>query len=368
MAEPHIKQDPYIKRDPDAIGASPASFADSEAFEDAGDLEFSTDPNFQNVYLARVPKYLWEQWNDLDDDAEIRLGTVRKTVNTNSDGVSLTMLLRPDLAQHQAIPKEFSLDITAETVNNTFVFTEQDLPGFKSKSRKGFDPATANLPARLTRPKFDKPTDKQPWDPKKRFQPYFKRAIPKKTTLAGRVAHEINCVPVDNPETNRLLAQRTLAAMQPRNRTVFLSGTRSREAGFIQPGTIRAQEAFGGFIKNTGQVKSKSGQDTKTARMPQNELLDLIFQCFKEYNFWSMKALRAKLQQPEAYLRETLEKVADMPRSGRFAMHWTLKKEYKMNIDESTADAAPETEELEDSEMADIDDDEDDDLKFEDVA
>lgn len=289
--------------------------------------------------------------------------------------MSLTMLLRPDLAQHQEIPKEYELDVTEATVNNTFVFTEQDLPGFKSKSRKGFDPTTANLPARLTRPKFDKPGDKSPWDhkkqawdPKKRFQPYFKRAIPKKTTLAGRVAHEINCVPVTNPETNRIMAQRTIAAMQPKNHTVFLSGNQSREAGFIQPGTIRAQEAFGGFIKNTGAVKSKSGQDTKTARMPQNELLDLIFQCFREYNFWSMKALRARLKQPEAYLRETLEKVADMPRSGRFAMHWTLKKENKVDIsDEVPADAAPEVEEPEDSEMMDGDD-EDDDLKFEDVA
>lgn len=91
MAEPHIKQDPYIKRDPDAVAASPASFADSEAFEDAGDLEFSTDPSFQNVYLARVPKYLWEQWNDLDDDAEIRLGTIRKTVETDSNGIKVVL-------------------------------------------------------------------------------------------------------------------------------------------------------------------------------------------------------------------------------------------------------------------------------------
>jgi transcription initiation factor TFIIF subunit beta len=281
---------------------------------------------------------------------------------------TLTMLLQPDLAQHQEVPKEYKLDVTATTVANTYIFTEQDLPGFKSKSRKGFDPKTANLPARLTRPRFDKAGDKAPWDPKKRFQPYFRRAIPKKTALAGRVAHEVNCVPVDNPETNRILTERTLAAMKPKSSTVFLAGNKGQEAGFIQPGTLRAQQAFGGFIKGTAIVKSKSGQETKTARMPQNELLDLIFQCFREYNFWSMKALRARLRQPEAYLRETLEKVADMPRSGRFAMHWTLKKENKVDInDELAADAAPEVEGLEDEEMADGEDDEDEDIKFEDV-
>lgn len=388
MGEPYIKQDPYIKRDPDAVGGSPASFADSEVFEDAGDLDFGTDPSFQNVYLARVPKYVWEKWNDLDDDAEIPLGTIRQTVTKRPDGTekvfcpsscpcisatdheqtTLHMLLRADIAQHQEVPKEYELDVTAATVNNTYVFTEQDLPGFKSKSRKGFDPRTANLPARLTRPRFDKTGEKAPWDPKKRFQPYFRRAIPKKTTLVGRVAHEVNCVPVMNPETNRILTERTLAAMKPKSSTVFLAGNKGAEAGFIQPGTLRAAQAFGGFIKGTDVVKLKTGQELKTARMPQNELLDLIFQCFREYNFWSMKALRARLRQPEAYLRETLEKVADMPRSGRFAMHWTLKKENKVDInDELAADMAPEVEEQEDSEMAEGEEDEDEDLKFEDV-
>lgn len=127
--------------------------------------------------------------------------------------------------------------------------------------------------------------------------------------------------------------------------------------------------------KDTGANKTKAtAQDTKTARMPQNELLDRIFQCFREYNYWSMKALRAKLQQPEAYLRETLDKVADMPKSGRFAMHWTLKPEFK-NADYADADdgSAPTTagavDNVDDSDMADLDgeDDDDDDMKMEDV-
>lgn len=86
MAEPYIKQDPYIKRDPDAVGNSPSPFADSEVFDDAGDLEFGNDPKFQSIYLARVPKYIWEQWSDLDDDAEIQLGTIRQTMEANKDG------------------------------------------------------------------------------------------------------------------------------------------------------------------------------------------------------------------------------------------------------------------------------------------
>jgi transcription initiation factor TFIIF subunit beta len=88
------------------------------------------------------------------------------------------MLLSSNLAEHQTVPKEYTLDVTDEAVKNTFVFTEQDLPGFKSKSKQKFDPASANMPARLTRPKNDKPISKQPYDPNKRFQPYFRKAIP----------------------------------------------------------------------------------------------------------------------------------------------------------------------------------------------
>src|SRR4051794_31482474 len=87
------------------------------------------------------------------------------------------MLLSTDMAIHQSVPKEYELDLTAEDVNNTFVFTEQDLPGFKSKSQTKFDPTSANMPARLTRPaKVEKP--KLPFDPDRKFTPYYRKAIP----------------------------------------------------------------------------------------------------------------------------------------------------------------------------------------------
>jgi transcription initiation factor TFIIF subunit beta len=70
-----------------------------------------------------------------------------------------------------------------------------------------------------------------------------------RTTLAGRVAHEVNSVPVENEEARQLLAMMTMEAMKPKFFTKFvdddLSGNR---AGFIQPGTVAGMNAFGGFI------------------------------------------------------------------------------------------------------------------------
>ena len=51
--------EPKIKADPESLGASPASFDDDDIYEDAGDLEFTTDPRFLSLYLAKVPKYVW---------------------------------------------------------------------------------------------------------------------------------------------------------------------------------------------------------------------------------------------------------------------------------------------------------------------
>jgi transcription initiation factor TFIIF subunit beta len=71
-----------------------------------------------------------------------------------------------------------------------------------------------------------------------------------RTTLQGKVAHEVNCVPVDNDESQRILSMRTLEAMKPKMHTKFLGAedVTSVGGGFIQPGTIAAQNQWDAFI------------------------------------------------------------------------------------------------------------------------
>ena len=182
------------------------------------------------------------------------------------------MLLTSELAPHQMIPKEYTLDITQETAKNTFVFTEQDLPGFKSKSKQKFDPTSANIPARLNRGRIEKP-GKQPWDPNKKFQPFFRKAIPKRTILAGRVAHEVNCTAVDTEESKRLLILRATEGMRPKSGTKFLkedvSGVGS---GFIQPGSVAASNTFGKFIVRQ-RVFRRDFPQANVSRKPKEQAL-----------------------------------------------------------------------------------------------
>ena len=89
------------------------------------------------------------------------------------------MLLSSNLAYNQQLPREYDLETLETNVSNTFVFTEQDLPGFKSKSKQKFEQATANMPSRITKASNKAPAaPKTPYDPNKKWTPFFKKAIP----------------------------------------------------------------------------------------------------------------------------------------------------------------------------------------------
>ena len=74
-AGPRHSQDAHIKPDPDALGASPSALSEDDIYEDAGDLDFAEAD--QNVFLTRLPKFLWEIWSKLDDEDEIQIGRIR---------------------------------------------------------------------------------------------------------------------------------------------------------------------------------------------------------------------------------------------------------------------------------------------------
>ncbi|ERS96071.1 transcription initiation factor TFIIF subunit beta [Sporothrix schenckii 1099-18] len=397
-----------IKMDVDADDGGLASIpaiggGEDDIYEDAGDLEFydATQPGdpFGNMYLVRVPPYVWEAWDKLDDDAEIEIATVRQWTEvdkkTGEPRYRMRMLLRSDLGSHQAIPKEYELDLpmvdTAGNRNaagsgtggaqntqikNTYLFSEQDLPGFKAKNKERAQAAAAGIPAHLLRQKNNDRVEKPGGQPNqnhggrhhyRRHQPrqeFFRKAIPKKTTVAGRVRHELNCAPVKNAESDLILNERARAAMIPKAQVKFGDASKP-EFRIIGSGGIASQNYATDFIKTAQPPPKVKKVEAKTARMPENDLLDLIFNCFARFRFWSMRALRAEIPQPEIYLRHTLEKVADLHRSGRFANNWELKAE---NRKDGSATAEVKASEYV-AETADTDTDgEEEDIKLEDVV
>ncbi|KAI0478830.1 transcription initiation factor IIF, beta subunit-domain-containing protein [Xylariaceae sp. FL0804] len=370
--DPGVKPEPNIKPDPEDVGPSPAPMSEDDIYEDAGDLEFAdlnpqTNAADASVYLTHIPKYLYDAWAHLDDDAEIKIGTVRQWSETGRDGQTsqhIALLLDHNQPRHQSIPKEYTLDVKDMALSNTFLFTEQDLPGFKNKSQG----ANSSLPPHLRRRQerqHEKPQEKtQPDGVIKKKQPYYRKAIPKKTVLAGRFRHELNCQPVWNQETKHIMKMRNEEASKPKKTTTMAQSL--DPSGVIQAGAHVSNDRFSNMVRTAPEPKkAKKQKEEKAARLPQSELRDKIFQCYERFAFWSLKAFKQTLNQPEAWLRENLEELAVLHKSGRFSNHWELKAEYK-NVDShaQSVEGAPPSPGPEDSDF----DADDDNVEMEDVV
>lgn len=119
------------------------------------------------------------------------------------------------------------------------------------------------------------------------------------------------------------------------------------------------------MVQKTKEKPTKAKKmENKATRWPENQLLDAIAKCFSQHKYWSIKAFRGSIPQPEAYLRETLDKIAVLHRTGTFANHWSLKPEYQSMVASlpKPADdaAAPKPEAL-------SEDEDEEDIKMEDV-
>ncbi|KAL7932629.1 transcription initiation factor IIF, beta subunit domain-containing protein [Trichoderma chlorosporum] len=355
MADSGFVKSEFVKPEP---AASPMAIDEDDLFEDAGDLDFydkSIPGNtFETLYLARVPKYMWDAWikltEKLGDDDEIQIGTLRTwnepQMDTMPDGsprelTKLRMLLTANTPEHQLLPREYDLEILDQDVNNSFIFSEEDLPGFKTKNKARADAANAGIPLALLRSRGNANSERPTYDRRSRFQPYYRKAIPKKTKIFGKIRYDLRVEPRNLREEEELLAKRIFEAENSKSKLQIIS--RNKASSIINPGSAGSVSWGGNFIKNApSTAKPKKGEILKATRIPKNQLLDLIFDCFRQYQYWSMKALRQRTQQPDSYLRQVLEEVAVLNKSGPFANHYCLSEAYRDKGGNDAKEAAAE--------------------------
>lgn len=83
------------------------------------------------------------------------------------------------------------------------------------------------------------------------------------------------------------------------------------------------------YIPQRTKPKHAKGAFERMARMPRNQLLDALFTLFRESPRWSIRPLRDKTQQPEVYLKEVLQEIAMLHKSGEHNGLWELKDVFK---------------------------------------
>lgn len=183
------------------------------------------------------------------------------------------------------------------------------------------------------------------------------------TALAGYIKNEANVTAVENEEYHRLNKARFTEMFQPKRTTTFAPNVENQMRS-----DLGTSAAFANFV-STAKKPSKKRQQEKAVRISQEDLLDQLHQCFKEFRYWSLRALRLRLNQPEAYIKSSLEKIATLIRAGPFAMNYKLNDEYeRINMEAGgVKEEAAEEDGVSDEDMKDEDGDEGMD-DFEDVT
>lgn len=75
-----------------------------------------------------------------------------------------------------------------------------------------------------------------------------------------------------------------------------------------------------------------------------------MFELFREHQYWGLRDMRLRLNQPEQYVKENLEEIAIMHRAGDFNGKWELKPNFKVD-DELLRNAKGEAPKIEDSDV-----------------
>lgn len=285
------------------------------------------------AWCVKVPKYLMEKWSSISED-NVHLATLRAYGPDPRTGKSRFALFVPINPPDPSDPKakeapslepgtyeEYDLDMVNESVENQIVVAEST-PTQGSRVRS--------------------------------------------TILTGRVKHECSLRPKLTDAYRRRVRMRTITANTPKRSAKIMDEAEAGGVGRMNrlgSGMATPSSAFSNLVKP--KPKPAKGTYERFARIPRNQLLDMLFALYRERPRWSAKDLRSRTEQPEAYLKEVLNGIADLHRSGEFNGMYELKPNFRDSVKTESGEysgAAGELMKTEpDVEMIDDDEDEDDD-------
>ncbi|SPO23622.1 related to TFG2 - TFIIF subunit (transcription initiation factor), 54 kD [Ustilago trichophora] len=315
------------------------------------------------VWLVKIPKFLLQAWSAIRTD-DLRLGTVR-VYDPDHTGHQRMELLLPDPPQPavptepgksknprwDTIPRAYDLKLTADSAATL----KRNIYAFREKV-EDVNPASSSSSSSIKKADPDSESDSEGEDGRKKKRGKTRRI----TSLCGTITNEAALQPQirSTPSLSRtqdvkpgssgfgsaapisdsyreLLRRRREEASTPKRTIKMLDSTDAGRhnmlvagvgAGLSTSNKSRFNAAISSKPKSSASASGAGGE--KFARMPKNELLDLLFTLFERWQYWSLKKLRAETQQPESYLRETLTGIADLHKRGPYVGNWSLKPEY----------------------------------------
>ncbi|KAI0950676.1 hypothetical protein AcW1_007923 [Taiwanofungus camphoratus] len=276
-------EDPIIEEDSKRFDS--INTTQDEDTQPDPDEPLMMDAGNGRVWLVKIPRYLMERWSSIDQE-DIHLATIRVYHNAKSStgkAPRIVLILPPN--PDNPAGDEYEMDMVNESVENQIVVAEREkAPGTGNRART--------------------------------------------TILTGRVKHECNLRPVFTDRYRQRLKERSRAANLPARQIMRIEDAHPGGRGGINMLTSGVANAAP-FNLVKAKPKPPKGQFERMARMPRDQLLDELFHAFQERERWSIKVLRERTQQPEAYLKEVLGEIAFLHRSGEHNGTWELMANYK---------------------------------------
>lgn len=286
-----------------------------EVEEDEPDLDLTHAGD--TVWLVKLPKFLFDKWST--SPAGTELGQLK--VNEANRKEMKVVVTQPEDSKEDAasafsdIPLEYALDMQNSQVRNTFIFSEPPAKPWPNRRQRSVTPAGSDTEMAGTE---GKPETRKAGGPNR------SRRNLGGQKLSGKVVHDCLVKPIDNAHYRSLLRNRVKSADVPKRRVETIEDL---NGSLMQPGTMGGKVLTGGlktFIKSKSRLNKSRDVN---ARMSLDNLIDEISKCFQQYEYWSLKAFKAHLKQPESYLKETLDSIATLHKRGPMTGKWQLKAE-----------------------------------------
>ncbi|ODV83531.1 hypothetical protein CANARDRAFT_29969 [[Candida] arabinofermentans NRRL YB-2248] len=374
---------------------------DEAELEQAGEsLDLNLSGTNNQIWLVKLPPQLSEIWKDDEFLDGKQLGNIKIEKGAPPTKTKILLELNDQIEEHKKIDQEYQLRMIKPIVENEYIFSETELDHFKHRlmyrtevtqmpdqpKLKSLNKDAQNHAAKWTRrtkiverqrPESGMGTTRtrRQHGKFKKFIP-FAKTIPKKTSIVGKIVHECQVIPTKLSSNNalKLLEQKRRLKQMVKKKTI--NYMRDVSAGIMQ-GRAGPNIHTGATITLSRELAAKrdaAKAEGRASRMERDELMKLLFSMFNDYEYWTMKGIKEKTNQPEAYLKECLETIATMERKGTYALKYRLKDEYKRSREVERKERrdldGDMDDDLRNGDNDDDDDDEDDDedLDMEDVA
>ncbi|KAI9000517.1 transcription initiation factor IIF, beta subunit-domain-containing protein [Trametes punicea] len=301
-----------------------ATSSEESDYED--DDLMQVEPGDGKLLIVKIPKHLMERWSAIDEDGA-HLATIRvypppraaAPYRAAATKPRIVLTLPPEPDDDGLGPDEYEMDMSS--ADPAAPFNEYVVAEYDSAIARYFEHPPAPG-AKVHGARKDRTKSK-------------KNRRTRRVALAGMVTHHCTLRSVLSERLRQRVHARTVEANTPKRRTVYLG-----HVGLSRPTAAGADSVRRPFLFTAGCKGTRAPVDRMT-RVSRPALLDMLFRLFEERKRWTLKALRERTQQPEAYLKEVMLEIAFLHRTGEYRGTWEASARYTSINAESATTTAP---------------------------